>query len=110
MKLFRLIAVLVLLAVLSVPGFFIYTRFLIDQYQIQGDTLSLNNTVYVREQPSGLVDEASLGNTVGIAIDGTRTVTDYIWPNWVIEFKNDPQHNHIFVRGLMDLGAAYYKQ
>lgn len=105
-----LVAILVLLAVLSVPGFFIYTRFLTDQYHIQGNTLTLGKNVYVGKQLWESSDEENLGNTIGIAIEGERTITDLIWPNWVKEYKNDPGHNRLFVRGLMDLGQVYYKQ
>ncbi len=107
-----IIAVLlvVVLAILSIPGWFIYTRFLLPQYHISGDSLTLDNSVYLRKAIFESSDAENVGSTIGIAVEGERTITDLIWPIWVMEYKNDQAHDHIFVQGLMDVGTAFYKK
>ena len=105
----RIFVLIALIVVLSVPAWFVYTRFLTDQYHMQGSTLSFNNTLYSRKELWEPSDEQNLGNVIGIAVEGPRTITDLIWPQWVMEYQNDPDHNRVFVRGLMDLGAVYTK-
>ncbi len=109
MKLGKIFAILFLLLVLSIPGFFVYTRFLLEQYHGQADRLTSNTGVYVRTASLTPPDEKNIGSTIGIAIYGERTITDLIWPYWVMEFQDDKDHNCVFVQGLMDLGQAYCK-
>ena len=74
-----------------------------------GKTLIIENSIYTRSDFIASSDEENLGKTIGIAIEGKRIITDYIWPFWVIEYKNDKDHNRIFVRGLMGSGGVYIK-
>lgn len=108
---FRKIALVIgIIFVLYLPISFIYTRFCLDEYKIDGDTLRMNDSIYVRKNSLSGLDTENLGGLVGIAVEGERTMNDYIWPKWVIEYKNDKEHNRIFVRGLMDLGTVYEKE
>ncbi len=97
-------------AILLIPGWFVYTRFLLPQYQVQGNTLTLQESIYMQKQIFEPSDAENVGNTIGIATDGARTITDLIWPTWVSEYRNDPDHNRIFVQGLMDVGVTYNKK
>ncbi|MBC7766234.1 MAG: hypothetical protein H7Y41_07085 [Hyphomonadaceae bacterium] len=103
----KLLVTFSILVVLSIPSFFVYTRFCIDVYQIQGDALIYKNIVYSRSDEFN--HDEDLGNMIGIAKAGKRTATDYIWPIWVIEYKNDREHQRILLRGLMDTGTVYHK-
>lgn len=102
---------MVILLILSIPAFFIYTRFCLDKFEMNdnGNTLIINNIIYNRSNSLSASDEENLGKTIGIAIEGKRVLSDYIWPFWVIEYKNDKEHNRIFVRGLMGSGGVYIK-
>ena len=62
-----------------------------------GKTLIIENSIYTRSDSISISDEENLGKKIGIAIEGKRTITDYIWPLWVMEYKNDKEHNSIFV-------------
>lgn len=101
--------IIIILSVLPFTTWFIKTRFCLGKYVMNGNTLTYKNSVYVRKNLSTDSDFENLGKTIGIGIDGKRTITDYIWPFWVMEYKNDKEHNRIFVRGLMDLGTVYEK-
>jgi hypothetical protein len=109
MKILKIGLIIIVLFVLCIPTWFIYTRFCLDIYKMNGNTLTYNNSVYVRKDSLSASDQENLGKTIGIAIDGKRSVTDYIWPFWVMDYKNDKKHNRIFVRGLMDFGTMYEK-
>ncbi|ERI93880.1 hypothetical protein HMPREF1982_01382 [Clostridiales bacterium oral taxon 876 str. F0540] len=74
-----------------------------------GNTLIINNITYNCSNSFSPSDEEDLGKTIGIAIEGKRSFSDYIWPFWVIEYKNDKEHSRIFVRGLMESGGVYIK-
>lgn len=101
--------VIILLLVLSVPTWFIYTRFYLDKYEMTDNTLTFKDDVYIFKNPSTASDEENLGKTIGIGIYGKRTVSDLIWPFWVIEYKDDKEHNRLYVRGLMGSGGPYKK-
>ncbi len=111
LKLSKAILIIVILLILSIPGFFIYTRFCLDKFEMKdnGNTLLINNITYSRSNSFSPSDEEGLGNTIGIAIEGKRSFSDYIWPFWVIEYKNDKEHSRIFIRGLMGSGGVYTK-
>lgn len=110
MKPWKRTALIILsLLILSIPTYFVYTRFCLDKYEMKGETLTLNNSRYVRSNSFSPADGENLGKTIGIAVYGKRTLTDYIWPFWVMEYKNDKDHDRIFVRGLMDVGSVYMK-
>ena len=111
MKIRKIISIIVILFVASILGFFIYTRFCLDKFQmnLKGKTLIINNNTYTRSDVLSISDEENLGKTLGIAVEGKRTINDYIWPFWVMEYKNDKEHNRIFVRGLMGSGGIYIK-
>jgi len=109
MRIQKIGLIIIVLFVLCIPTFFVYTRFCLDKYEMNGNTLTFKNSMYVRNDFSSASDEENLGQTIGIGINGKRTITDYIWPFWVIEYKNNKEHNRIFVRGLMDLGSVYEK-
>lgn len=100
------ISVLLLLCVL---GWFVYTRFLLPVYRMDGELLFYRGVTYVRQDRVPLDDEESLGRTIGIGIEGKRTITDLIWPFWVLEYQNDADHNSLYIRGLMDSGGKYVK-
>lgn len=107
----KVILIIVILFALSIPGFFIYTRFCLSKFEMNGNgtTLIIENSIYTRSDSIAISDEENLGKTIGIAIEGKKTITDYIWPFWVMEYKNDKEHNRIFVRGLMGSGGVYIK-
>ena len=109
MKIRKIGLIIVIVFSLSILTVFIYTRFYLDKYEINGDKLTFKNNIYVGKSSLSAFDEENIGKVIGIGIDGERTITDYIWPFWVMEFKDDKEHNHIFVRGLMDLGRVYEK-
>jgi hypothetical protein len=107
MKTKKIGLIIVILFILSVPSYFTYTRFCLKQYEMSGNTLIFRNSIYVLKNSLSASDEEGLGKTIGIAIDGKRTITDYIWPFWVIEYKNDKEFKRIFVQGLMGSGGVY---
>lgn len=102
-------AVVILCAALLL---FFSTRIWTDLYTINtdGDTISFKNDVFVRQATSLQADSENLGSTIGIAVFSKRSITDYIWPTWVMEYEDDREHNRIFVRTLMDPGSVYVKQ
>lgn len=103
----KLIVILIVPLVIYIPAFIIYTRFSLDIYINKDNTLVLKNNIYVQSGSLSITDEENVGKTIGIAIRGKRKIKEYIWPVWVREFKNDKDHNRIFVKGLMDLGRVY---
>lgn len=111
MKIGKVILIIVILFALAITSFFIYTRFCLSQFEMNGngETLIIENSIYTSSSSSSISDEENLGKTIGIAIEGKRIITDYIWPYWVMEYKNDKEHNRIFVRGLMGSGGLYIK-
>ena len=109
MKIAKIIGIVLLVIVLCASAFFLYTRFGMDQYAMEDNTLRFKGVVYVRSEISSPSDEENLGGTIGIAVMGKRSFTDLIWPFWVMEYKNDKDHNRLFVRGLMDSGGIYVK-
>jgi hypothetical protein len=76
---------------------------------MQGNTITFKSSTYVQNEIFSVTDRENLGKTIGIAVEGKRTLSDYIWPFWVMEYKNDKEHNRIFVQGLMDAGSVYNK-
>jgi hypothetical protein len=111
MKIGKVILIIIILFTLAIPSFFIYTRFCLSKLEMSGNgkTLVVENNTYTRSDSISISDEENLGKTIGIAIEGKRTMADYIWPFWVMEYKNDKEHNRIFVRGLMGSGGVYIK-
>lgn len=109
MKLRKIVIIIFVLIVLYVSGWFAYTRFCLDKYIMNGNTLKYKNVIYEIKETTTASDEENLGKTIGIGIMGKRTITDLIWPFWVIEYKNDREHNQIYVRGLMGSGGVYSK-
>lgn len=109
MKVWKIGLIIAILIVLGFSTWFVYTRSFLDKYKMNGNTLTFKNSIYIRIDSSSASEEETLGKAIGIAIEGKRTISDYIWPFWVMEFKNDKEHNRIFVRGLMDLGSVYKK-
>lgn len=105
----RIIMVGILLLILYIPTWFVYTRFFLDKYEMKDNTLKLNNIVYVRKDSFSDTDDDNLGKAIGVGVYGKRKIADLIWPFWVMEYKNDKEHNRIFVRGLMDVGSVYEK-
>jgi len=101
--------IIVMLVILSIPTYFIYSRFCLDKYIMDGNTLTFNNSIYICKNSLSASDTENIVKTIGIGINGKRTINDYIWPIWVMEYKNDKEHNRIFIRGLMDLGSVYEK-
>lgn len=107
----KILLIIFILFTFSITGLFIYTRVCLDKFELSGNgkTLIIEKNIYSRSQSILIAGEESLGKTIGIAIEGKRTIMDYIWPFWVIEYKNDKEHNYIFVRGLMGSGGVYIK-
>ncbi|OPX83533.1 MAG: hypothetical protein A4E53_04618 [Pelotomaculum sp. PtaB.Bin104] len=101
--------IVILVFVLSIPTWFIYTRFCLPVYKMEGELIFYKNDKYVMQNHSSISDEENLGNTVGIGVGKERTLTDLIWPYWVIEYKNDKEHERLFLRGLMGSGGPYTK-
>jgi hypothetical protein len=112
-KIFSIFLVLLfILPFLGITTFFLYTRFWIDQYQMtdNGKILSYKSEKYIRNETYSEDQADNVGELIGIAIDGKRTFWEYVWPYWVNEYKNDQEHEHIFVRGLMEVGSVYDKE
>ena len=110
MKLFKWsIAAIPAFLLLCVLCWFVYTRFLMPVYRMDGELLTYGGTTYVRQDRTSVDDEENLGRTVGIGVEGKRTITDLIWPFWVMEYQSDASHNSLFIRGLMDSGGKYIK-
>lgn len=107
MKVWKIGLIIAILIVFTISPWFVYTRFCLEKYEISGIVLTCKDSIYVRYDSLSASDEENLGKAIGIAVKGKRTISDYIWPIWVMEFKNDKEHNRIFVRGLMDLGSVY---
>lgn len=99
-----------LFIVLGICLYILKTRIWIDQYEQVGDTLVFANHVYVRTNGISDSDTKNVGKTIGIVHDGKRTLSDYLWPTWVMEYKDDQAHHRVFVRGFMDMGSVYNKQ
>lgn len=111
LRIWKVILSFITLLFLIVLTWFVYTRFCLPKYEMQSDDIIIyKNNTYVLT--NSISDEATehLGKTIGIAVRGERSITDYIWPNWVIEYTNDKAHKRIFVRGLMDTGFVYEKK
>lgn len=104
-----IIASIILFSILYIPGWFIYTRFCLDQYEMKDNILKFEDIVYVREDSFNTSDDQNLGKTIGIGVYGKRSIADLIWPYWIYEYKDDKEHKRIFVRGLMDVGSVYEK-
>lgn len=109
MKIMRIGLVTFILFILSVLLWFTYTRFCLPTYIMEGDTLTYKNNVYHIKDYWSASEEENLGKTIGIGVPAKRELTDLIWPFWVIEYKNDREHNSLFVRGLMGSGGPYRK-
>lgn len=107
MKLQRIGVPLVILFLLAASFYFLNTRVWVDKYVIKDDTIVFENNYYVYDTS----DTDHIGKRIGIVcFEGRkRGITDYIWPEWVYEYKGDSLHNRIFVRGLMDIGDTYIK-
>jgi hypothetical protein len=110
MKAWKICVSILFILILIVLFYFLDTRIWIDKYKMKGDTLVFENNHYIRQSTLSESEVNNLGKTIGIAVFRKRVMTDYIWPTWIIEYKDDKEHNHIFVRGLMDLGSTFIKQ
>jgi len=109
MKIGKIVLIVIVLFILYIPAWFTYTRFYLPQYKMDGNTLTYKENIYIRKDSFSASDTENVGKIIGIAIYGKRELADYIWPFWVREYKDDKEHNRIFVRGLMDLGTVYEK-
>lgn len=107
MKFRKIGIILIILFVLSIPSWFIYTRFLLPQYVMSGNTLNFRNAIYVRSDSISASDEENLGSTIGIGVKGKRKLDDFIWPFWIKEYKNDKQFNTLYISGLKGSGGIY---
>ncbi|RED66131.1 hypothetical protein [Cohnella lupini] len=110
MKRWRIIILLVTFFMICGIFYFLDTRIWINKYGMKGNTLVFENNVYLLKDSLSESDTSNHGKTIGIAVNEKRSITNYIWPNWILEYKNDKYHNHIFVRGIMDMGNVYIKQ
>ena len=63
----KLIIVFIVLLVLCIPAFFMYTRFCLEIYKIKDNTVILKNNIYVQSGGLSITDEKNLGKTIGIA-------------------------------------------
>lgn len=66
-----------------------------------GASLYFGGATYTRDNTLPTYTEQDVGRVVAIGEEGRRTLTDFIWPNWIMEFKNDKGHEHLLLRGLM---------
>lgn len=105
----RIFIAIIILFVLSITLYFIYTRFCLPKYKTNGNTLTYKNYVYVVQDFRSAIDEENLDKTIGVGVGEKRTLTDLIWPFWVIEYKNDKEDNSLFLSGLMGSGGKYNK-
>jgi hypothetical protein len=115
----KYILIIPVLLVLAAVVWFFATRFWVDQYAITPDweTIAFKGATYV-PQTETYASEAELqqaleymnahvGRYIGVAVFPERSLTDLIWPVWVMEYDGDKQNQKIFVRGLMDVGSVY---
>lgn len=109
MKILKVSLIIIILLALSIPSWFVYTRFCLPQYKMDADKLTYKNNIYIMQDHWSTSDEENLGKAIGIGVDKKRTLTDLIWPFWVIEYKNDKEHNSLYLRGLMGSGGKYNK-
>lgn len=110
MKLLKKTLLLIpLLMAAGVLLWFVYTRFCLPLYPMDGNTLTFHNETYVAEERWSFSDEENLGATIGIGVGKERTFADLIWPFWVVEYKGDKEHNSLYLRGLMGSGGKYTK-
>ena len=109
MKIIKICLIIFIILILSVSVWFVYTRFCLPVYIMNGNAMTYKNDTYLIKDSWSASDEENLGKTIGIGVLGNRTLTDLIWPFWVMEYENDKEHNNLFVRGLMGSGGPYRK-
>jgi hypothetical protein len=76
MRIRKIVFVIFILLVMSLITFFIYTRFYLNIYELKdnGNILIIKNSIYNRSNSVTISDEENLGKTLGIAIEGKRTI------------------------------------
>lgn len=110
MKVIKIGLIIFVVVVLSIiPSWFVYTRFCLDKYLMKDNTLSFENSTYICNEYWSPTDDVNLGKTIGIGVGERRTITDLIWPFWVMEYKDDTEHNSLYISGLMGSGGKYNK-
>jgi hypothetical protein len=104
--------IIVLLLIISIPTWFVGRRLLLQKYIYNGNTLVYKNIVYVYENADNVADRNNLGRQIGIAMrkDSMKIfIADSFFGDTVYEFKDDKEHNRIFVHVFMDGSGAYQK-
>lgn len=117
-----IVSITLVVLVLCPAGWLFATRFCVDQYALSTDweTITFKGATYspleekyaseAELQQSLEYMNAHIGKNIGIAVPPQRSLTDLIWPVWVMEYDGDRLHHKIFVRGLMDVGRVYVNQ
>lgn len=112
MKNKKLSLIIVLLAIITIPAFFTTRRLLMPKYIYDGKTLVYKNNIYVYENADNVADRSNLGKQIGIAIQKDSKITfigDLFFGDTVYEFKDDKEHNRIFISVYMDGSGAYQR-
>lgn len=78
MKILRISLVIMIIFVLSISSWFIYTRFCYPKYIMDGNTLTYKDNKYLLKDSWSESDEENLGEIIGIGVEGNRSLTDFI--------------------------------
>lgn len=105
--------IIVLLIIISFPTWFLGRRLLLPKYVYSGDKLIHKNDVYVRVNTDTTADRNYLGKQIGIAVRKDSAVvfiTDmFFFGESIYEFKDDREHNRIFVDISMGAESCFDK-
>lgn len=108
MKFRKKVILIICLIVLFIPSWFFYKLATLPTYRDDGKTIIYKNNIYVAKDYN-FTDTNSIGKPIGIAIygDRKRKFSDWIFGASVKEFKNDKEHNLIYVSWFMGPEAVY---
>ncbi len=105
-------SIIVLLIIISIPTWFLTRRLLLPDYVYNGDKLIHKNDVYMLSNTDTSADRKNLGRQIGVAMrehSKLRLIAESILGDTVYEFKDDKEHNRIFVHVFMDGSFTYGK-
>jgi hypothetical protein len=112
MKSRKISLIIVTLLIISIPTWLVTKRLFLPKYVYNGNDLVYKNIVYVYENADNVADRNNLGKQIGIAMRKDSKITfiaDLFFGDTVYEFKDDKEHNRIFVNVFMDGSGAYQK-
>lgn len=88
---------------------FLYPRITLPRYIIDGNTLTYKNNVYAGRNYAGEEEIYFDGKTIGIAVHkgSKRILGDFIFVEWVKEYKDGEKDNSICIRTFMGPVEVY---